>query len=213
MVIANIKGIIQDKLKWKLVLGGLLFYFSYTYAFFMFAAKLTFLYLFHLPVFGLSTIGFFMLLLAVLGRKTIYVGKNKKVKRIVLIYLSVITLLLASIWFTDIISHLIKPGHTSNTPDGEAPMTIYSLDLAVVLPLMVLALIKYYKNHKGGFILTGILLTKTSILGFTLMAMTLSMYLQDLSPDPYLAVLWCIIGIIGTALTLLFLKQLRFSNL
>ena len=54
LLLTQFQGIRRDLWKWNLVLGGILFYFVYTYAFYMFAAKLTFLYLFHLPIFGLS---------------------------------------------------------------------------------------------------------------------------------------------------------------
>lgn len=58
----------------------------------------------------------------------------------------------------------------------------------------------------------GIILTKTSMLGFALTAMALSMYIQDLKPDYFLIILWSVIGVVGTILTLNYLKNLSVSG-
>ncbi|MEQ8703400.1 MAG: hypothetical protein RIC19_05755 [Phaeodactylibacter sp.] len=52
---------------------------------------------------------------------------------------------------------------------------------------------------------------KTLILGFALMAMGLSMYVQDLNPEYYLIMLWSVIGLLGGWLAVSFLKNLSIS--
>jgi hypothetical protein len=69
-----------------------------------------------------------------------------------------------------------------------------------------------YKQTNWGHIISGIILTKTSTLGFALMAMALSMYIQDLNPDYFLILLWCVIGLIGTIITTVYLKNLRIDD-
>ena len=44
------------------------------------------------------------------------------------------------------------------------------------------------------------------------MAMGISMYIQKLNPDTFLIVLWCVLGIIGTILTVWFLKQVKLQT-
>lgn len=212
LLLSHFQGIRRDLWKWNLVLGGVLFYFVYTYAFYMFAAKLTFLYLFHLPIFGLSLFGFILILMEILNRDLNIENKHAFIKRIVIGYLLMIAAMLIFLWLADIISHLTISGHRSDTPDGQAPMIIYSLDLGIVIPLMILAAVGYWRKWQTGCKLTGIMLAKTSLLGFALMGMSLSMYLRDLSPDTFLMILWCTIGIIGTIITVLYLRQLNCGN-
>ncbi|NJB72192.1 hypothetical protein GGR42_002683 [Saonia flava] len=199
--------------KWETVLSGTLFYFVYTYSFFVFEAKLTFLYFFHLPIFSLSLIGLFISLKNTLAEKRKYVTKNNSIKRLVLVYLLLISGMLSFLWLSDIVSHITIPNYKSDTPSGEPLLIVYTLDLAIVIPLMMISVIGYYKNRQYGIKLIGVMLTKTSTLGIALMAMSLSMYLQKLSLDLFLAILWFSIGIIGTTLSLFFLKDLREESI
>ncbi|KAA3637857.1 MAG: hypothetical protein DWQ02_06120 [Bacteroidetes bacterium] len=197
--------------KWQMVYTGALFYFVYTYAFFMFAAELTFLYLFHIPIFGLSLICLFWAFFDLFSNPEKITGSQKWAQRLIVSYLLLISLMLIIIWMTDIIQHLTDPLHQSDTPDGSAPLIIYSLDLAMAIPLMVIAAAGYAMDRQFGYKLTGVMLTKSTTLGFALMAMGLSMYIQKLNPDTFLIVLWCVLGIIGAVLTVWFLKQVKLQ--
>ncbi len=180
----------------------------YTYSFFVFVANLTWLYLLHIPIFGLSLFGFFITCLRIMNQKMVFSIENRTLKAIVIIYPLCISSMLLFIWFSDIFAHLTNPRHLSDTPNGKPPLIIYSLDLAIIIPLMISAAILLYKKTSLGYILSGIILTKTTTLGFALMAMSISLYVQDLNPNYYLIVLWCVIGIIGAILSISFLKNL-----
>lgn len=208
LLLSFFKGIKKLDKGWFLVYCGILLYYVYTYSFFMFAANLTFLYLFHQPIFGLSIIALVLALIGISNQKDNYSMNRHGLKVGIVIYLLLISLMISFLWLKDIVAHLINPTHLSDTPSGKAPLIIYSLDLAIIIPLMISAAVLLFKNKKWGYILGGIILTKTSTLGFALMAMALSMYVQDLNPDYFLIVLWCIIGIVGTVLTITYLKNL-----
>jgi hypothetical protein len=175
-------------------------------------AKLTYLYFFQVSIFGLSLIGFVISCIGIFNQKWSYGLPQKNLRMVIIIYLSLIALMLSFIWLNDIFAHITDPTHKSNTPNGEAPLIIYSLDLAVIIPLMVASAILLYQKSNWGYILCGIILTKTSTLGFALMAMALSMCIQGLNPDYFLIILWCIIGLIGTILTLSFLTKLKIKD-
>lgn len=208
LLISFFKGIRRGNVKWQMVYAGILFYYFYTYSFFMFAAKLSVFYLFHLPIFGLSLIGLIITLIGLFGQDTRFVFESKRLKITIIVYLILMSVMISFLWLSDIAAHLLDPTHRSETPDGEAPLIIYSLDLAIVIPLMITAAILLYRKTQAGYLLNGIILTKTSTLGFALMAMATSMYVQELNPDYFLIALWSIIGIIGTALTVLYLCKL-----
>ena len=212
LFIAYIQSYRRKRWQWKMVYTGALFYFVYTYAFYVFAAELTFLYLLHLPVFGLSLFSLFWALFELFNIQEAITGSQKWTKRIIVTYFSLISLMLVFLWMTDIIQHLTDPAYQSDTPDGSAPLIIYSLDLTIAIPLMILAAIGYAMDRQFGYKLTGVMLVKSSTLGFALMAMSLSMYLQKLNPDVFLIGLWCVLGIIGTVLTVWYLKQVELQT-
>jgi hypothetical protein len=209
LLLSTIKRKQSDDIKWLMINTAILLYYVYTYSFFMFAAKLTILYLFHLPIFGLAVFGFVSNVIFIFIKNIDYNFRSKGLKISIIIYLVLISLMISFIWFSDIFAHLTNPDYRSDTPNGEAPLIIYSLDLAIIIPLMLLSVILFVKNRKSGFIWTGIILTKTSTLGFALMAMALSMYVQDLNPDTFLIVLWSVLGLIGTYLTLQYFRSLE----
>lgn len=211
LLISTIKGVKGSNNQWEIVYCGILLYYVYTYSFFMFAANLTILYLFHLPIFGLSIIGFVIACIKVFNKKSYYSFKRKGLKMMIIIYLLFISLIISFLWLNDIFAHLLNPGHQSDTPTGKAPLIIYSLDLAIIIPLMVTSSILFFKKTNWGYIITGIILTKTSTLGFALMAMAISMFIQKLNPDSFLIILWCIIGMVGTILTIMYLKRIEIE--
>lgn len=194
--------------KWKMVWSGVFFYFVYTYAFFMFAAKLTFLYLFHLPIFSLAVIGFVISVLDIFSTEFKISMKNTTLKWTIIGYTIFISIMISVLWLKDIFAHLTIPGHRSDVPGGEAPLIIYSLDLAIVIPLMLLAAFGYWQEKQYGYKLIGIMLVKSSTLGFALMAMSLTLYFLHQNSDTFLIILWSIIGLIGMILAILYFRIL-----
>jgi hypothetical protein len=84
-------------------------YFAYAYAFFVFAAKLTFLYMFHLPIFGLASIGLGVSLLWLFGVSQNFTIQSRSILLVAAGYLLLISLMLTFLWASDIISHLLYP--------------------------------------------------------------------------------------------------------
>ena len=208
LLISLNRGLVDENFKWTLVNSGMLLYFVYTYSFFVFAAELTFLYLLHLPIYGLAVIGFVMTCVEIFGKDYGLWFKSNALRKTIAVYLGFIAIMVAVLWIGDIFSHLSDPQHESGTPDGKAPLIVYSLDIALILPLMILSAIQLIKRTEFGYKLTAIILVKTSTLGFALMAMGLSMYVQKLSPEYYLIIIWSVLALLGSFLTSRYLKLL-----
>lgn len=209
MLVAARKAIVNRQLIWELVLAGTLLYFSYIYTFYVFEASFTFLYFFHLPIFSLSLLCFFMVCHHILNARKHYAYTDSFSRFTIVFYLLLISAMLTWLWLQDLISHLTIEQFLSQTPDGEPLLTIYTLDLGILIPFSVIACLLLLRNHALGLILIGIVLTKTFLLGFALMAMSLSMYLQGLDPDVFLVMLWSFVGLAGLMLSIVYLNKLR----
>ena len=195
--------------KWKIVQTGILLYFTYTYTFFVFEAELTWLYLFHLPIFGLALAGLVLNLFGIFADPFYLFKFNKKIKWIVIAYQSLIALMLIVLWLSDIFAHLERPEYLSDTFTGAAPLIIYTLDIGIIVPLLIISLIGFWSNKQYGILLTGIMLIKSSTLGLSLMAMSISLFVQDIHFDIKFFLLWSCIGCVGSLLTILFFKKLQ----
>ena len=194
---------------WKIVQTGILLYFTYTYTFFVFEAELTWLYLFHLAIFGLALASLGLSLMGIFADSYYSYKFNSNIKWVVIAYQSIIALMLTILWLSDIINHLVLPDHLSDTPTGEAPLIIYTLDLGIIVPLLIISSIGFWFNKQYGILLTGIMLVKSSTVGLSLMAMSISMYVQNIHLNIELIFLWSFIGCVGTVLTILFFKNLK----
>lgn len=208
LLVATKKAILNHSLIWELVMAGVLLHFSYIYTFYVFEASFTFLYFFHLPIFSLSLLCFFMVCHHILNARKFYSFTHGLSRFTILFYLLIISAMLSWLWLQDLISHLTIETFLSHTPDGEPPLVIYTLDLGILIPLMVIACLLFLRNHGLGHILIGIVLTKVFLLGFALMAMSLSMAVQGLDPDSLLITLWYFIGVAGLLLLIIYLNRL-----
>jgi hypothetical protein len=212
LLLSTNRGVRAGNWHWQVLHAGILLYYFYTYSFFMFAANLTVLYVFHLPIYGLASVGLVLECIHLFSQELDFTFSGRKLGLGIIVYLSLISLMVTMLWSVDIYNHLTNPAHRSGTPTGEAPLIIYSLDLGLIIPLMLTAAVLLYRHTKRGYLLTGIILVKTSTLGFALMAMGLSMYVQDLNPEYYLIMLWSVIGLLGGWLAVSFLKNLSIST-
>lgn len=209
LVIASKKAIFNRSLVWELVLAGVLFYFVYVYTFYVFEASFTFLYFFHLPVFSIALLCLFLVCHHILNARNDYAYTHNLSKFTISFFLLAVSTLLSWLWLEDLINHLTFEKFLSPTPDGEPPLIIYTLDLGIMIPLMVIAVFLFIKNYSLGLILIGVMLIVSFLLGFALMAMSTSMYLQNLDPDPMLIVIWSMIGLAGLLLSIVYLNRLE----
>ena len=106
LLLAYYRAFQENRWKWEMVLSGVLFYFAYSYAFYAIVAEFTFLYLLHLPIFGLSVIGLFLVLLHLFQKNIQITSPKRSVKIAVSIFLLLVSAMLSYIWFSDILAHL-----------------------------------------------------------------------------------------------------------
>lgn len=196
----------------RLVLAGVLAYFAYVYAFFGFATAFNDFYLIQVGVFSLATFGLIFQMGQLTPARIRVRPERNRVFRTSSLYLLFVCAMIGSIWLIDIFSHIFVPGHRSATPTGEPALIVYTLDLAFVIPVCVYAAIALWRRQFWGYVLTGVMLVKTTILGLSLLAMTLSLVVYDLETDLLLSGIWLFISLAGLTLTVLFLRQLEIKR-
>ncbi|XLS30672.1 hypothetical protein ACJD0Z_07550 [Flavobacteriaceae bacterium M23B6Z8] len=212
LLISRYKALTKNCYRWDLVLTGTLFYLVYTYSFYTLVAGLTFLYLFHLVIFSLAL---FLLLVSVYRltqKERVWNLSGWMTYNAVVVFFAFMSIVLSILWISDIISHLTISDFKSGTPDGKPPMIIYTLDLAIIIPLMIIAVMGNLKKHAYGIILSGVMLTMATIMGFSLSGMALSLYLHQLNTDTYLCILWLILALMGGIITILFMKNIKVKQ-
>ena len=110
-------------------------------------------------------------------------------------FLIVVAGLFASLWLVDIVS--VWPG---GIPDGlftyDLPSIVHVLDLAIVLPLLMLSGVLLLRGHPVAPVLAAIVLVKTLTLGLALLSMHAFIALSGQATDPSEPVLWAVIVVV-----------------
>lgn len=209
LLISARHGLEKNITAWKLIFIASLLYLVYVYAIFVFAAAFSPLYFLHLPIFSLSL----FMLISLMGcffisrRKILLPGKNLRLFSA--LYLLILAGMLSWLWLSDLLNHAFLTGHQSATPDGKPLLIIYSLDLGVMIPLMLIGVIGLFRNETRGIAWAGIMLTKSFLLGFALLGMSVSMLVLGQESDPFLMGLWSVMSLIGVVLTALYMNRME----
>ncbi|HRZ76733.1 MAG TPA: hypothetical protein P5248_05160 [Bacteroidales bacterium] len=209
LVIGAQQGLNNNVTAWRLIFMAALLYLIYVYAIYVFAAEFSPLYFVQLPVFSLSL----FILLSLMGgffisrRKIIMPGRT--LRALAAAYLLFTAVMLSVLWLNDLLQHTFVPGHRSMSPDGKPLLIIYSLDLGVIVPLILMATIGLLRSNTRGIAWTGIMLTLSTLMSFALMAMSISAYYSGVQSDPFFIALWTILGMAGLVITILYMNRLQ----
>lgn len=170
LVLAN-----RGSMRGRVLLGGMLFYFLYTYASMSFIAEFNPLFLVYVALFSASLFGLILLVMGIRPEelmKNILPGYPARGLSIFSFFASGTILLM---WLNRILTALIK-----NVPPidmGTSPtLVIQALDLGVVVPLGLLTGFLLWKRQPWGYMLGTIFLLKAATLALAVYAMGLNMW-------------------------------------
>lgn len=112
-------------------------------------------------------------------------------------FLLVVASMFASLWLVDIVS--VWPG---GIPESlivyDVPSTVHVLDLAIVLPLLVLTGVLLLRGHPVAPVLAAIALVKMLTLGLALLSMNVFVLVSTGTLDPTEPVLWTAVVAVAT---------------
>lgn len=170
--------------KARLVLVGLLGYFVYNYAFYLFGAFFNVLFLLYV---GVVALGLFSLIRLLVTLPISQFQTTSNSIRFVAAYLFLITLMLLLVEMPPIWSFLT----TGMLPDivvktAHPTSVVYALDLTVVVPICLVAAVWLWQKKPWGVVLAAIMLVKGMGYGLVLCAGTLLLANRQIDYDPLL---------------------------
>lgn len=115
------------------------------------------------------------------------------------IFLLVTTILLATIWSSEVVSHI-----SAGTKARET--VIYVMDLSFVLPAFTISAIMMIKKQPAGVILSGVCLTKAVTIGLSIICGQLIKYFSGFAIDTFLAGFFGIFTLMAAILFVVYLK-------
>lgn len=198
----------RNSLRGKLLLGGLLFYFFYTYL--MYAVMVAFnpLFLVYVAIFALCTVAFF------LNLRTIDVpGLPDRIterfpRRLFICYAFGMSAAIMLIWLR-LTTSAMTAGHFPAEIAGMNTLPTQAMDLGMVVPLMTSAGILLWRRSPWGYLLAGVGVSFALLMCIVLPAWIAVPLIENEKIDAVEAVPFLIGCVLGLGIALLFFRGVR----
>lgn len=196
----------RDRLRGRLLLGGMLFYFFYMYL--MYATMVAFnpLFLVYVAIFALSLAGFLLNLrqIDIIGLPA-HIGARFP-RRILAGYFIVMGLMILMLW-TRLIISIMDSGKFPPQFAGMTTLQTQALDLGLIVPLMFAAGILLWRRSPWGYLLAGISASFALMMCIVLPAWIAVPLLREGTIDPVEAVPFLAGSLAGLVLAWMYFRN------
>lgn len=193
-----------------IILAGTVFYIMYSFFIYSFGIHFNELFIFYCFTLGASFYLFILIL-----TEFVYVdvenwfGKNPPVKSTAVFFI-LVAVMFYILWFSDIIPAMLS----NSIPESVSSATlivnpVHVMDLAFVLPGLILTSFLLIKKRRLGFILTPILLIFIIQLSLALIAMAVMLNIRSISEDLSLVGIFVILAVISLVFLISFMKNMK----
>jgi hypothetical protein len=196
------------KAGWFLLTGSVL----YTlYSFFIYAFGVYFnqLFLLYCIIVGLALYTFIFILYE-MNRMDIRGWFSDNVPtRMIGYYFIVIAVVFYALWLKDVVPAILNDTVPENVSKYELLVNpVHVLDIAIVLPGLIITAVMLMKNLRLGYILTPTLLVFIILLAIALIGMTLMLQVKEISDDTSVAGIFAVMAVISIGFLLMFLAKM-----
>lgn len=171
----------KGKDKATLVYTGLLGYLVYNYAFYLFGAVYNPLFLAYVLIFATSL---YALIMALAALPDYRFHLHNKASGWIAAYMMMIVLVLGMVEIIPNIRYLMSGAIPETiTLTGHPTAVVYALDLSLVVPVSLIAIVLLLRKRSWGYILTVIMLVKGAAYGLVLMVNTILLNIRGTGED------------------------------
>lgn len=196
-----------------IILGGSVFYTMYSFFIYSFGIHFNALFIFYCFTLGASFYLFVLIITEFVDSDVEnWFGKNPPVKSTALFFV-LVAVMFYIIWFSDIIPAMLS----NSIPKSVSSETlivnpVHVMDLAFVLPGLILTSFLLIKKRRLGFILTPILLIFIIQLSLALIAMAVMLNIRNISEDLSLVGIFVILAVISLIFLTMFMRKMKNQN-
>ena len=195
------------------LLGGTVFYIMYSFFIYSFGIHFNSLFLFYCFTLGLSFY-LFVIIINELMLKDIetWFGGNIPV-RSTAAFLIIVAVMFYILWLSDIIPAILSNSAPSSVnSDSLMVNPVHVMDLAFILPGLIITAVLLIKKRRLGIILTPILLIFIIQMSLALIAMAIMLNIRDISADLSLIGIFGILTVISIIFLRLFFRRMKTQD-
>lgn len=194
----------------RLVWLGILAYLVYTYVIYAFQVRFNPLFLVYVALLGCS-------LYALIGGLATTDFEHVRARfmqrtpvRATGIFLCVVAVLFYCSWLGEVVPALVMGGIPESVAESGTPTNgVHVLDMAWMLPAMILTAVWLWRKRALGYTLAGALLTFMSVLALAIMAMMVSMGFYAQTAAPGMAVVFGVVAVASLGMVAWYLRGLE----
>ena len=190
-----------------------MFYVLYSFVIYAFGVHFNRLFLLYCLILGLSLYAFIVFMQEANHRKVeTWFGAVTPV-RTTAAYLLAVAALFYLLWLKDTLPAVLADTVPTTVSDyGLLVNPVHVIDMAVVLPGLILIARLLLKRRRLGFILAPLALAFTVILAIALAAMVVAVKVEGIAEDLSIAFIFTVLALISTLILVLMLRNLKRST-
>ena len=186
--------------------SGTVLYIVYSFVIYCFGVHFNNLFLWYCAVLGLSFYTF-IVDIRLLNSLEINPQKNYPLKTMAFYFL-IIALMFYGLWLKDVIPAIINNSLPVSVRDYNLLVNpVHVLDIALVLPGLVITAVLLLKKSKKGILFAPVFLVFIVLMAVALIAMVIMLKMKSLTDDSSVAGIFSILAVAGLILLGLFFKQ------
>lgn len=196
------------------ILGGTVFYIMYSFFIYSFGTHFNTLFIFYCFTLG-AAFYLSVLIITEFADKEVenWFGNNPPVKSTAAFFI-IVAVMFYILWFSDIIPAMLSNSIPKSVSSESLIVNpVHVMDLAFILPGLILTSVLLIKKRRLGFVLTPILLIFIIQLSLALIAMAVMLNIRNISEDLSLVGIFAILAIISLILVIKFLRKLKIKHI
>jgi hypothetical protein len=202
-----VRGVRRGSLRWRLVAIGLLAYLCYQYLMYAMAWAIGPLFLPFVVVFAASAAGIAWITASIQVDALPQHVSESFPRRGMMTFCVLIALLLLGMWLPMIAS--VLQGELEGTLLGQTTLVVQGLDLGVVVPLAIAAVVLLGRRSPAGVLLATALAVKGLTMAVAICAMLVSAWVVEGAPEVGPMVLFAAVAVACAALLVAMLRSIR----
>lgn len=190
--------------------SGLLSYIVYSYVIYCFAQPFNFLFLVYCAILGLSFYSLTYFLITMINEPIKDWYKSEVPIKTVSIFFIIISLLFYFVWLSEIIPAIINNEIPQTViENGVITNPVHVLDIAILLPALLITAILFLKDNKYGYFLAPIFLIFIVLMALAIIGMVIAMVYKEIETDLGLTIIFIVIAVISFLFSTIVLKAIE----
>ncbi len=196
------------------MLTGTVLYILYSFFIYSFGIHFNRLFLLYCFTLGLSFYLFIMLIIEFNKQKIKDWFEDRVPLKSTALFFIIIAVMFYLLWFSDIIPAIVNNSVSKSVSDYNLLVNpVHVMDIAFMLPGLIIISILLIKRHSFGYIFAPVFLVFIILLSFSLIAMAIMLNVKNVSEDLSLVGIFGILAAISFVYLIIFMKRIKNSTL